>query len=85
MPACRCAARCRNAAQRLPRYAAGMRLTLLTFLLAAPAFADNGHTGTATPRTAPELSDLALFVMAVAAVWFVRRRLRARHRRRGES
>ncbi|WP_298091352.1 hypothetical protein [uncultured Sphingomonas sp.] len=31
-------------------------------------------------RTHPELSDLALFACAVAAVWFVRRRLRGRRR-----
>lgn len=32
------------------------------------------------PRTHPELSDLALFACAVAAIWFVRRRLRGRRR-----
>jgi membrane protein implicated in regulation of membrane protease activity len=40
---------------------------------------------TVTPaagRTAPELSDVALFAVAVLAVWFVRRRLRDRFRRR---
>ena len=40
---------------------------------------------TVTPaagRTAPEWSDVALFVVAVLAVWFVRRRLRDRFRRR---
>ena len=36
----------------------------------------------ATGRTAPELSDVALFVVAALAVWFVRRRLRARFRRK---
>jgi hypothetical protein len=36
------------------------------------------HSGTPTPRTAPELSDIALFVMAAAGVWFVRRALRRR-------
>ena len=35
----------------------------------------------AGPRTAPEPSDIALAVAAVAAVWFVRRALRARFRR----
>lgn len=29
-------------------------------------------------RTAPEASDVALFVMAAAGVWFVRRALRRR-------
>ena len=36
----------------------------------------------AAGRTAPEVSDVALFVVAVLAVWFVRRRLRARFRRK---
>lgn len=38
----------------------------------------SGHSGTARPRTAPELSDAALFVMAVVGVIVVRRALRAR-------
>ena len=38
----------------------------------------HGHTGVVAPRTGPELSDLALFAVAVAAVWFVRRALRRR-------
>ena len=33
-------------------------------------------------RTAPELSDVALFLVAALAVWFVRRRLRDRFRRK---
>lgn len=41
----------------------------------------SGHTGVARVRTGPELSDAALFVMAVLGVWFVRRGLRARARR----
>jgi hypothetical protein len=54
----------------------------LLLLLATPAAAeDNGHTGTATPRTAPELSDLALFAIAAAGVWFTRRALRNRARK----
>ena len=36
------------------------------------------HSGIAHPRTAPELSDIALFVMAAAGVWLVRRALRRR-------
>ena len=35
-----------------------------------------------TPRTSPELSDVALFVLAALAVWFVRRSLRKRFGRR---
>ncbi len=51
-------------------------------LLATPALAeDNGHTGTATPRTGPELSDIALFGVAALGVWFTRRALRARTRK----
>ncbi|HEX8383107.1 MAG TPA: hypothetical protein VF592_07005 [Sphingomonas sp.] len=46
-------------------------MTLLLLTAAAPA----------AGRTAPEWSDVALFVVAVLAVWFVRRRLRARFRR----
>lgn len=38
----------------------------------------HGHTGVVAPRTGPELSDLALFAVAVAAVWLVRRALRKR-------
>jgi hypothetical protein len=36
------------------------------------------------PRTAPELSDVALFACAAAALWFVRRALRRRLPRRSE-
>ena len=42
------------------------------------ALVDSGHTGVPVPRTVPELSDLALFVMAALGVWLVRRALRAR-------
>lgn len=49
-----------------------MRLETATAAIATP------HSGIARPRTAPELSDIALFVMAVAGVWFVRRALRRR-------
>jgi hypothetical protein len=45
------------------------------------ALALAGHSGVASPRTRPELSDVALFVLAVAAVVVVRRALRARFRR----
>ena len=49
--------------------------------LLAAAVIDNGHTGVARPRTAPELSDIALFVVAVAIVWLTRRALRRRMRK----
>lgn len=54
---------------------------LAPFLLVAlPALAVAPHSGQVAARTMPELSDVALFVFAAAAVWFVRRRLRARFR-----
>ncbi len=51
---------------------------LISLLLAAPAFADGGHGGVATARTGPELSDAALFAVAIVAVWLTRRALRNR-------
>ncbi len=59
-----------------------LRLALPLLLLAAPALAadEPPHTGRAGTRSMPELSDLALAACAVAGVWFVRRRLRARFR-----
>lgn len=56
-------------------------LAILLLFISAPAAADNGHSGVATPRTAPELSDLALFAMAAGGVWFTRRALRRRARK----
>ena len=41
----------------------------------------SGHTGVVHVRTGPELSDIALFAMAVLAVALVRRSLRRRARR----
>jgi membrane protein implicated in regulation of membrane protease activity len=43
-----------------------------------PALVASGHSGTVHPRTAPELSDIALFAVAVVAVWLVRRAMRRR-------
>lgn len=43
--------------------------------------AATGHSGTVHPRTGPALSDIALFVMAAAGVFFVRRALRKRFAR----
>ena len=54
-----------------------MRFLLPLLLLASPAFADE-RTDVTNHRSAPELSDIALFVMAVAGVWLVRRALRKR-------
>jgi len=58
---------------------------LVFFLLfvAMPSFAMAPvHTGIAKIRTGPELSDIALFVMACVGVWLARRALRARFARR---
>ena len=54
-------------------------LALPLLLLAPPAFAMvPPHSGVIHTRSMPELSDIALFVMAVGGVWLVRRALRAR-------
>ncbi|WP_198665797.1 MULTISPECIES: hypothetical protein [unclassified Sphingomonas] len=41
-----------------------------------------GHSGIVHPRTAPALSDVALFVVAAVGVWLVRRALRRRFTRK---
>ncbi|MGR6329780.1 hypothetical protein ACU5AX_11995 [Sphingomonas sp. XXL09] len=46
-------------------------------MIALLAYAD-GHSGIVHPRSAPEWSDVALFVVAAAGLWWVRRRLRRR-------
>ena len=61
------------------RYTAPMRF-VIALLLARPAFA--AHSGVPKIRTGPELSDIALFVLAALGVWFVRRALRARFTKR---
>ncbi|QNA85082.1 hypothetical protein G4G27_14565 [Sphingomonas sp. So64.6b] len=53
---------------------------LLLLLITTPAFA--AHTGVPKIRTGPELSDIALFVMAAIGVYLVRRAMRARFARR---
>jgi ABC-type nickel/cobalt efflux system permease component RcnA len=53
---------------------------LPALFLAAPVWA--AHSGVARARTSPELSDIALFVMAAIGVWLVRRTLRARFAKR---
>jgi hypothetical protein len=56
---------------------------LLALLIAAPTLAVTpAHTGVPKVRTGPELSDIALFVMAAAGVWLVRRAMRARFAKR---
>ena len=47
----------------------------LALLLAVPALAE----APGERRTAPEPSDVALFAVAVGAVWWTRRALRRRH------
>ena len=60
-----------------------MRFLLSDLLIAAPALAVTpAHTGVPKVRTGPELSDIALFVMAAAGVWLVRRAMRARFAKR---
>jgi hypothetical protein len=52
---------------------------LACLLIAVPLLlAASGHDGQPHPRTSPELSDVALFVFAVVAVWLTRRALRKR-------
>jgi len=55
----------------------------LLLMIATPALAadEPAHTGVAGSRSMPELSDLALFGIAAAGVWFVRSRMRARFRK----
>lgn len=57
-----------------------MRLILPLLLLTGPAFAAEPppHSGIVKERHAPELSDIALFCLAVGGVWFARRALRKR-------
>ncbi len=48
-------------------------------MIALPLLAvQSGHSGIVHPRTGPELSDIALFVVAVMGVFLVRRALRKR-------
>jgi hypothetical protein len=56
-----------------------MRLAPLLLLLPAPALAA-AHTGVAAERTGFAPSDVALFVVAAAGLWFARRALRARRK-----
>lgn len=54
---------------------------LFALLLAPPALAAP-HSGVVTPRTGPELSDVALFAVAAVGVFVVRRALRKRFMKR---
>ena len=63
-----------------------MRFLALALLIAAPAFAVTpAHTGVPKIRTGPELSDIALFVMAALGLWLVRRATRARFAKRPKA
>ena len=55
-------------------------------LLAIPALASvPPHSGVIHTRSMPELSDIALFAMAVAGVWLARRALRKRFAKQAEA
>ena len=56
--------------------------SLLSLLLLATQATAAPHSGIARPRTGPELSDIALFVMAAIGVFLVRRALRKRFTKR---
>ncbi|MCC2975240.1 hypothetical protein LK533_00955 [Sphingomonas sp. PL-96] len=55
-----------------------MRLAPLALILPTPAFA--AHTGVVGPSSGFAVSDVALFLVAVAGLWLARRALRARRR-----
>ncbi len=58
-----------------------MRLIAL-LLIASPALAvESGHSGVVHPRTGPEPSDIALFIVAALGVWLVRRAMRKRFKK----
>lgn len=59
------------------RYPSSMRTLFLLLVLVMPT-AVFAHGGIPKVRTAPELSDIALFAFACLGVWLVRRAMRAR-------
>ena len=64
------------------RYAVALPLLLLV----APALASTPpHSGIIHTRSMPELSDIALFVMAVGGVWLARRALRKRFAKQADA
>ena len=63
-----------------------MRFALILLVIATPALANvPPHSGVIHTRSMPELSDIALFVMAVGGVWLVRRALRKRFAKTPEA
>ncbi|WP_066808595.1 hypothetical protein [Sphingomonas asaccharolytica] len=64
------------------RYASALSL----LLLAPPALAMvPPHSGVIHTRSMPELSDIALFGMAVGGVWLARRALRKRFAKQADT
>lgn len=59
-------------------------LPILLFILPA-ALSATPHSGVIHTRSMPEASDIALFVMAAAGVWIVRRAMRARFAPKGDA
>jgi hypothetical protein len=72
-----------NDFEGMPGLSGSMRIALpLLLLTATPALAEVApHSGLVHARSMPELSDIALFAIAVLGVWIVRRAMRARFRR----
>ena len=62
-----------------------MRTLLLSLFTLPTALIAQPHSGVIHSRSMPELSDIALFVMAVLGVWIVRRAMRARFAGRRED
>jgi hypothetical protein len=67
------------------RYPGRMRTMILFLFILPTALIAQPHTGVIHTRSMPELSDIALFVMAVLGVWIVRRAMRARFAARRED
>ena len=59
-----------------------MRTLFLLLILVVPSAVFAAHTGVPKIRTGPELSDIALFVLACIGVFLVRRALRTRFAKR---
>ena len=63
-----------------------MRYAFPLLLLASPAFAAvPPHSGVIHTRSMPELSDIALFVMAAGGIWLVRHLLRKRFAKQADT
>lgn len=62
-----------------------MRALLLFMFILPTALVARPHSGVIHSRSMPELSDIALFGMAVLGVWIVRRAMRARFAGRRED